>query len=86
MPTEHEFTERQTERIDEVENAVYDMCRVLTEEDDLEWNMEFIGEIADLACMVLSGCGYKIRYPALVTDFNGNEKIVDYIPAETKEP
>ena len=78
-----EFSNSQTERIDEIHNAVFDLCVVLTEKDDLEWDMAYIGEIADVACEILRECGFQIRYPAMLIDENGDEeRIVDYYGEE----
>lgn len=73
-----ELNDRQIERIDEVENAVYRLCKVLTENDDLEWNMPYIGEIADMAADILTKQGHKIRYPAIVEDESGEEHVEEY--------
>ncbi|MBQ3476585.1 MAG: hypothetical protein IJH25_00235 [Clostridia bacterium] len=75
---ELEFSNAQLERIDEIHNAVYDLCAVLTENANLEWDMAYIGEIADLACDVLTDSGFRIRYPAIITDEDGSERIVDF--------
>ena len=75
---ELEFSKGQLERIDEIHNAVYDLCAVLTENANLEWDMAYIGEIADLACDVLTRNGFRIRYPAIITDKDGGERIVDF--------
>lgn len=75
-----EFTDKQIHRIDEVQNAVYECCKVLTNlDDDLVWDMEYIGEIADVACDILVSKGYKIWYPAHVTELiSGKEYITDW--------
>lgn len=80
-----EFTDEQIERVDEVENAVFHMCETLTEEEYLEWDISYVGEIADAACQILADHGFKIRYPAIVTDYNGDQKIVDYVPARSRK-
>lgn len=72
-----EFTDIQLDRIDEVLNATFDLCRVLTENENLEWNMSFIGEIADVACDILVNHGFHVRYPAIVKTEDG-EKVVDF--------
>lgn len=72
------FTDAQLERIDSVQNAAYEFCKVLTENDNLEWNMEYIGKIADVASDILVECGFKVRYPAHVMTVDGNEYITDW--------
>lgn len=76
---EPEFSNAQLERIDEVENAAFDYIKVLTEQPDMDWDMSLIGEIADMAADFLVSRGHKVRYPARVSDANGeNCHIVDY--------
>lgn len=76
---ELELSDSQLERIDEVENAVYELCKILTEDSDIEWNMSYIGEIADLAANVLTNNGHKVRYPSIVTEPDGRQHIEDYV-------
>ena len=75
---ELELNDAQAERVDEVLNAVYELCRVLTENEDLEWNMGYIGEIADLAASILTEQGHKVRYPAVVTEADDSQHIEEY--------
>ncbi|MCI9128294.1 hypothetical protein [Sporofaciens musculi] len=73
-----ELSDRQTARIDEIHNAVFEMCKVLTENSDLEWDMYYIGDIADYAANVMCLMGNKVRYPAIVTDGEGKQYIEEY--------
>lgn len=68
MNTNLEFTRRQLERIDEVEIVVYDCLLILAEknEEEFPWNMEYIGEAADMLCDFLVSKGIPVRYPAIV--------------------
>lgn len=75
---ELELDDAQIARIDEVHNAVMEMCRVLCEDPQLEWDMAFIGEIADIAAEVLARQGKKVRYPAVVTNEDGSQYIEEY--------
>lgn len=75
---EVELSDRQSERVDEVYNAVYEMCKALTENENLEWDMYFIGEIADFAANTLVLAGNKVRYPAVVMEEGGSQYIVEY--------
>ena len=76
-PEEPEFTKEQLKQIDNVENAAYDLACALCKDDDLEWDMEHIGEIADAAEAILSGLGFTTYYPAMTTDDDGHTIIVD---------
>lgn len=60
---ECELTKGQIDRIDEIHNAVFDLCKIFTEDENLEWNMSFIGEIAENVCEILVREGHSIRYP-----------------------
>ena len=72
-----ELNDEQTARIDEVHNAVMELCEVLCE-GELEWDMAFIGEIADAAAEILTKQGKKVRYPAVVTNADGSQYIAEY--------
>lgn len=79
---ELELDDGQVARIDEVHNAVMEMCKVLCEEPELAWDIEFIGEIADIAADILSKYGKKVRYPAVVTNEDGSQYIEEYYNSE----
>lgn len=73
-----ELSRGHLDRLDEIDNAVYQMCQVLTEDEDLPWSMEYIGEIADFAAELLVKCGYKVRFPCIVEE-DGEEHIEEYV-------
>lgn len=73
-----ELNDKQIARVDEVENAVYELCKLLTEDKDLKWDMYYIGEIADMAADILTKQGHKVRYPAIVEGGDGNEYVEEY--------
>ena len=72
---ELELNDDQIARNDEVCNAVFELCKVLTENQELEWDMEYIGDIADYASNALTLSGMKVRYPAVVTCKDGSQYI-----------
>lgn len=82
---EVELSNRHNERIDEIHNAVYEMCKTLTENENLEWDMYFIGEIADFAANTLVLAGNRVRYPAIITEDNGRQYIAEYHGEEIPE-
>ena len=55
---ELELTDAQADRNDDIYEAVFEFCKVLTENDDLEWDMAFLGEIADLAASIMTEQGH----------------------------
>lgn len=66
-----ELTDEMIERNDEIDNAVYQCILALTEktEDELDWNMQIIGEVTDAIKDVLwHDFKLKVRHPAVVTD------------------
>ena len=81
---EVELGDKHIERIDEIDNAVYEMCKVLAENENLKWDMEYIGEIADFAASMLVKSGNRVRYPAVVTEEDGRQYIVEYYGEEAK--
>ena len=76
MPEEPEFTREQLDQIDRVDNAAHQLICALCKEEDLPWNIEYIGEIADMAKTILKGKGISTFYPAITVDIDG-EKIVE---------
>lgn len=73
-----ELNDEQLERNDDIYNAALDFCKVLTENPELEWDMAFIGEIADFAANCLTENGYKVRFPSVVTDDDDSQYIAEY--------
>lgn len=77
MP-EPEFTAEQLDRIDAIHNTAHDLCRILADDEHLEWDMYRIGEIAEFAAQLLCEQGIRVRYPARITDEFGNTEIHEY--------
>lgn len=75
---ELELSDAQSARNDEIYNAAYEFCKVMAEGDDLQWNMEILGELADLAAELLTRHGSRVRYPAVVTESDGRQYIEEY--------
>lgn len=75
---EVEMNESQADRVDEVYAAVYKLCTVLTENTNLEWDMSYIGEIADVAVSILASKGMKIRFPGVCTENDDSQYIEEY--------
>lgn len=75
---ELELSDAQSARNDEIYNAAYEFCKVMAEDDRLEWNMEILGELADLAAELLTRHGSRVRYPAVVTEPDGRQYIEEY--------
>ncbi|MCD8098032.1 MAG: hypothetical protein LUE31_08365 [Lachnospiraceae bacterium] len=73
-----ELSNEQSDRVDEVCEAVMDLCKVMCEDPELEWDMQFIGEIADTAAHILTSCGKRVRYPSVVTEADGSQYIEEY--------
>ena len=73
-----ELNDAQADRNDEVYEAAFAFCKVLTENPALEWNMAFLGEIADLAAAILTKQGYRVRFPSVVTEEDGTQYIEEY--------
>lgn len=75
---ELELSAEQVDRNDEMYNAVYELCQLFTEDDGLEWDMSYIGEIVDLAASIMVQHGKRVRYPAVVTRPDGTQYIEEY--------
>lgn len=72
------LSDEQTARNDEVYNAAYDFCKIMAEDENLEWNMEILGQLADFAAELLTGHGSKVRYPSVVTEPDGRQHIEEF--------
>ena len=73
-----ELSGEQIARIDEIYDAVYGMCKVLTEDPNLKRDMHCIGDIADYAANLLYLLGNRVRYPEIVTGEDGKQYVEEY--------
>lgn len=73
-----ELSDEQSARCDEIYNAVHEMCKVVAGDEELEWDMNYIGEIAELAADMMANRGYKVRFPAVVMEEDGSQRIEEY--------
>lgn len=73
-----ELSPRQLERLDEIDNAMYQFLLVLLEkdEDEFPWDMQYIGELVDAAEETMFRYGFDIHRPAVINDGDGGE---DYV-------
>lgn len=77
-----ELSDEQTVRNDEIYNAAFDFCKVMAEDENLEWNMEILGQLADYAAELLTTHGSRVRYPSVVTEPDGSQHIEDFYGEE----
>lgn len=89
MSDEHypEFTSAQTERLDEIDNAVYETILAFLDktEDEFPWDMYYIGAVADSIEETLLSMGQRVHRPAIVTGKDGISRIEEYqYPPKTK--
>ena len=77
---ELELPSDMVERLDEIDNAVYQLILTLAEktEDELEWNMGIIGGVTDAVKNVLAKYKIPVHHPAIATDKDGSQEIVEY--------
>ncbi len=73
-----ELSDEQSARCDEIYNAVYEMCKIVAGDEELEWDMYYIGKIAELTANMMVNKGYKVRFPATVTEEDGSQHIEEY--------
>ena len=74
---EVELNKEQIRRINEVDNAVYQLCNILVEDQEPVWDIGYISEISDFVVNTLALAGYRVRYPAVVHD-EDREYIAEY--------
>ena len=74
-----EFTVDQLRRMDEVDNEVDNLIRVMLEDQYEDWDYSIIGDVVDMVGEYLTKRGYKVRYPAnLYNEAQQCNAIVDY--------
>jgi hypothetical protein len=74
---ELELTDEMLKRNDEIDNAVYDCIRILSEQPNLPWSMEIIAEVTEAVAGVLSKFKIKVRHPAIATKVDGTQYYSD---------
>ena len=82
-----EFTSAQTERLDEIDNAVYQTILTFLNksEDEFPWDMYYIGEVAECIEETLLSMGQRVHRPVIVTEKDGISRIEEYqYPPKTK--
>ena len=89
MSDEHypEFTSAQTERLDEIDNAVYQTILAFLDktEDEFPWDMTYIGEVAECIAETLLSMGQRVHRPVIITGKDGISRIEEYqYPPEPK--
>lgn len=75
-----EFSSAQTERLDEIDNAVYETILAFLDktEDEFPWDMSYIGEVAECIEEALLRMGQRVHRPVIVTGKDGNSRIEEY--------
>lgn len=85
--SELEFNNRQTERLDELDNMTFDtICAYLDypDQENFEWNMEIIGEVAECIEETLRHHGYRVYRPYCTINMDGKVEIRDYVEPVAK--
>lgn len=79
-----ELSDAHIERLDEIDNAVYDCLRVILQktEDEYPWSMKDIGEVTDSIVAYLVQNGHRIYRPAIVTEPDGQQYIEEWEGAQ----
>ena len=67
VPERDELTAEEIEKCDAIDNAAYALILALTgkDEDSFEWDMQYIGEVADAAEGVLKDMGLNAEKPSI---------------------
>lgn len=73
-----DLTDEQADRNDEIYEAAFEFCKVLTENPDLEWDMAYLGEIAEIAAGIMVNHNYQVRFPSIVTEDDGTEHVEEF--------
>lgn len=77
---ELELSDVHLERLDDIDNAVYQCILTLLgkSEEEFPWNMEYIGHVTDDIVDYLVSRGHTIYRPAVVTEDDGRQYISEY--------
>ncbi len=87
---EIEFSGRQIEQLDAIDNAVYQTILTFLNktEDEFPWDMRYIGEVADAIEGTLLDLGQRVYRPAIITEKDGSVRLEEYqetiLPKPTK--
>lgn len=71
-----ELNAEQCERVDEIYDAVWEMCKVFTESPDLPASIDYLGPIAEDVAELLVSHGFKVRFPAVIYDADADKEYV----------
>ena len=84
-PDELEFTPEMIARNDEIDNAVFDCLKTLSEKE-LDWNMELIADATEgLKCSLLSVGGHRVRHYSVVTNDDGSQEYCDELEVKSED-
>lgn len=75
---ELEFTSEQEQRIDEVYTMVYELCQYMTDNGIRSYSQDIVGPIADNVAEMLSLQGYKVHFPVITENDDGDQYISEY--------
>ncbi len=75
-----EFSSAQTERLDEIDNTVYETILAFLDktEDEFPWDMSYIGEVAECIEETLLRMGQRVHRPVIVMGKDGISCIEEY--------
>lgn len=77
---EIEFSDRQIELLDAIDNAVYQTILTFLNktEDEFPWDMHYIGEVADAIEGTLLALGQRVHRPAIITEKDDSMHLEEY--------
>lgn len=74
-----EMTQAQINQLDDIDNATHELCKIMLDNANLNWDMNIIGDVADAVAEVLVKKGLKVYFPAIVEDpETGLSRVVEY--------
>lgn len=75
---ELEFTCEQESRIDKIYLMLFELCQYMTDNNIRSYTQDLIGPIADNIAEVLSLRGYKVHFPVITENDDGDQYISEY--------
>lgn len=82
---EIDYDSKQTQRLDEINNSVFEFLKVFLNDENLPWNIDLIDSVINMSGKFLTKRGYKIYYPSIMESGDGEQYISDHYFEDIKQ-
>lgn len=78
-----EMNQSQVQQLDDIDNSIHELCKIMLNDSNLNWDMNIIGDVAVAVAEVLVRKGLKVYYPAIIENVDTGERhIINYYGEE----